>query len=528
MKSRGRKTVQGLVVAMMCMLVGCQNIEQNPEGLIEQDVTTLEWYVNYSWYTANWGDSVVSKEITDNTGVAIEFITPVGSENTALNAKIASGNLPDIITLGWWESQVSTLVEGEYVYALNELADMYDLYFYEVADPTVIDWNTMIDGNLYYYPNSFYTPEDYEEDQNIASNINFLVRQDIYEAIGSPDMTTPQGFYEAVKMATELFPQVDGKDLIPIGSYALTVSGCVSFDEYLMDFLAIPYEVDGVYYDRYTDSEYITWLKLFRQLAQEGYLSEEIFIDQRTQLEEKAADGRYFCMMIQGVDIEAQQNLLSEKTQGAVYIAVDGPKNSSKDDPVLPGLGTNGWTVTMISKSCENPDVAISFLTYLMSEEAQKLLYLGVEGEMYEELDGEVVIYEEVSSLLETNRASYDQIYGGNNTYWMLQDSSMQLQWLSSFEDTTNQFSTWAFPYTQYLGQYEISFSFNTSIAYLDGQINTLWSETLPMLIFAKTESEFDEVLATFVEERNALGYDRYIDYCTQEMNKNKERLGIQ
>ena len=37
-----------------------------------------------------------------------------------------------------------------------------------------------------------------------------------------------------------------------------------------MNFLAIPYEKDGRFYDRYTDPEYKRWLAMFRQLGEEG------------------------------------------------------------------------------------------------------------------------------------------------------------------------------------------------------------------------------------------------------------------
>ena len=76
------------------------------------------------------------------------------------------------------------------------------------------------------------------------------MRKDIYEAIGSPDMTTPEGFSAAVKKAVEMFPEVDGKPLIPIGAHVFTNQGNVSFDNYLMDFLAVPWEKDGKLYDR--------------------------------------------------------------------------------------------------------------------------------------------------------------------------------------------------------------------------------------------------------------------------------------
>lgn len=96
---------------------------------------------------------------------------------------------------------------------------------------------------------------------------------------------------------------------------------------------------------------------------------------------------------------------------------------------VLPTAGIHGWTVTMIPKSCRNPERAIKLLTYLISEEGQKMTYLGVEGEMYEMVDGKPVVKPEIIELLNTDRVAYDEKYGADNTYWMMQNNVMMLQW---------------------------------------------------------------------------------------------------
>ncbi|MCC8102455.1 MAG: extracellular solute-binding protein [Clostridiales bacterium] len=493
---------------------------------------TLNWYINYSWFTTGWGQNAVSQKITEETGVTVNFITPAGTESEKLAAMISADSLPDIITLGWWETQLDEMIAKDLVYALNDLAEEYEPYFFAVADDEVIDWYQNEDGNLYCYPNSSFTPTDYETFDTIASNQTFLVRKDIYEAIGSPDMSTPEGFMEAVRMAAEMFPEVDGEPLIPIGADVFTSEGCNSFDLYLQNFLAIPYEdEDGVYYDRYTDEDYITWLKVFRQLNEEGYLATDIFVDQRTQMEEKIAQGRYFCMLYQRTDMEDQEKILYANDPDSIYIAVDGPANSAGDDPVLPGAGLNGWTVTLISKNCSDPERAIELLTYLMSEEGQLTTYLGVEGVTYDVVDGAYVVKEEVQELLNTDRSEYDRLYGADNAYWMLQDNVMQLQWVQSSdssEDPCLAMEEWTYPYTHYLGQYEISFSLDTGVGYSWNAINELWGETLPELLLASTEVEFDEILASFVEERDALGYDEVVVACTEKIQDAKERLELE
>jgi putative aldouronate transport system substrate-binding protein len=275
-----------------------------------EDKVDLTWYVNFSWFTTPWGENLISKTITEETGVNIEFIVPAGNEAEKLNSLIASDSLPDLVTLYWGEPQVGDMIEDEMVYALDELAKEYDPYWFEVADEGRVGWFTQEDGHIYGYPNSSFSPADYEKYDNISSNQTFLVRKDIYEAIGSPDMTTPEGFKEAIKAATEKYPEVNGQSLIPIGAHEFGTVGNTSFDQYLSNFLAVPYEKDGKYYDRYTDPELISWLKTFRELGEEGYLVDDIFIDKRAQMEEKIAQGRYFCMLFQRTDLQAQQKIL--------------------------------------------------------------------------------------------------------------------------------------------------------------------------------------------------------------------------
>ncbi len=531
-----------LIVAVL--LIGCtvqreEKDRKNEESAQEEetipgwqlhadDKVTLEWYVNYSWFTIDWGENLVSKTITEETGIDIEFVVPKGNESEKFNALISSGTLPDIITLGWWENQIGEMINRDMVYALNELADEYDAYFWQVANPQIMDWNKKEDGNVYFYPNSFYVPRDYEERDDIGSNQTFLVRKDIYEAIGSPDMTTPEGFQDAVRKAVEMFPEVDGEPLIPIGAHEFNDTGCVSFDQYLQNFLAVPYEKDGRFYDRYTDEDYIEWLKAFRQLGSEGYLARDIFIDRRTQMEEKLAKGRYFCMIYQRTDMEAQQKKLYAENPECIYIAVDGPKNAKCDDHILPGTGSNGWTVTLISKSCERPDRAIELLSYLMSEHGQKLIYLGVEGVTYDMVDGKPVVKPKVRELLNTNRAEYDRIYGADDAYWMLQNNVMQLNWRSEPEEPMGQLEQWTYQYTHYLGQYEVNFETNTEAGNADVNIKKLWSQTLPKLLLAESDEEFDELMEDFVTERQKLGYDVVVEESERQMKEAKERLGME
>ena len=482
---------------------------------------TLDWYVNYSWFATPWGENAVSQKITEETGVNINFITPIGNETEKLNALIASDSLPDLITLGYWEPQVNQMIEENMVYALNELADDYDAYFWQVTDADVVNWYTMDDGNIYGYPCSTVTPKQVKEHDDITSNQTFLVRKDIYEAIGSPDMTTPEGFKAAVEKAAEMFPEVNGEKLIPVGSHVFDNQGNVSFDKYLMNFLAVPWE------NRYTDPEYVIWLKMFRELGEEGLLANDIFVDTRIQMEEKLAKGRYFCMLYQYSDTISQQKALYENDPDSIYMAVEGPRNSNGDDPTLPTNNMNGWTLTLISKNCKYPERAIAFMDYMMSEHGQMLIYLGVEGVTYDIVDGKPVLKEDVSKILNSDRETYDRLYGADDAYWMLQNNVMQLQWEQKAGPATEQLLVWACKYTVYNGQYDVSLSTSPEIAAMDEKCTKLWSETLPKLLLASNEAQFDEIFEEFVGKRNAMGYQEVLKQKTVLMNAAKEKMGI-
>lgn len=528
MKQRKVLVYAGVLLGMILSCTACGREVQQTEETSEQKVTTFDWYVNLAWFQSNWGENMVSRQITKDTGVSINFMTPSGTESEKLSALINSDSLPDIITLGWWESEISEMLDGGKIYPLNELADKYDKDFWKVADEDAVSWYTNEDGNLYCYPNFFYTPQNFKEHKDIASNETFLVRKDIYEAIGSPDMSTKEGFERAVKKAAELFPEVDGKPLIPIGAHVFDNQGCVSFDKYLQNFLAVPYEKNGKVYDRYTDGEYLDWLKVFRKLGQEGYLKPDIFVDTRTQMEEKIEQGRYFCMLYQYTDIVDQQKKLMVENPDRIYIAVDGPQNSKGDDPELPVVGINGWTVTLITKNCKNPEKAIQFMEYMLSEKGQKMMYFGVEGEMYDEVDGEPVVKEEVEKLLNTNRIEYDRVYGGNDMYWMLGNYQMRFDWKRSEPAEILQMKEWTYPYTIYNGQYDSIRIEDAKVAKANDQLTKLWSETLPKLLLAKSDAAFEQQMEEYVRERKSLGYESVMAEKTRLVKEAKEKLGIE
>lgn len=511
-------------VTMILSLWGCDN-ESEGEKTVD-----LSWYINFSWFATKWGENMVSKAITKKTGCNIDFVTPSGDPNEKLDSMIASDTLPDLITLGWWEPEISQMVEGDKVYALDTLADKYDTYFYKVINDEVVSWHKADDGHLYQYPNSACSPSDYDKYDNLASNETFLVRKDMYEAIGKPDMTTPEGFVKAVKKAAKMFPTIDGKEMIPVGCTQFNNIGCDSFDNYLLDFLAVPYtDKNGKAIDRLKNKSYVKWLKAYNKLGREGLLKDEIFLDSRTQMSEKINNGQYFCMIYQYTDLADQEKNLYAKDKDSIYIAVDGPKNLNGDDYTLPGTSVNGWTVTLISKNCKHPDKAIKLLTYLISEEGQKMTWLGVEGKTWDYNDeGLPELKKNVKEILNTDRETFDKKYGADSCYWMMQNDALGSQWIKDdINNPVTQLKQWTYPYTTYVGQYTITFDSNSEIGKLKNSLDEKWGETLPKLLLAESDEEFDSIYDSFMKARYKNGYNKVLKALTKQMNINIKKLGL-
>ena len=500
------------LAAALLLSAGCAVQTPQPAA----DPIQLDWYVNFSWFNAGWGGNHVTDSITESTGVTVDFSIPTGTGSDTLDAMIRQGDLPDLITLGWWEPQVSTLIDGGYVYSLDELAETYDPDFYTVAGADQLAWYRQSDGYVYGYPS--FSAGVGEEQQ--AANMVFVVRKDLYEALGSPDMSTPEGFADTLRQAAARFPDVDGKPLIPFGVGEFNEYGNASLTDCLPDFLAIPPQKDGQAYDAVTDPDYQTWLKTLRELVADGTLTSDFFFDKRQQIAEKLMDGQYFCLLYQWTDVEAQLKALYAAHPERMYIAVDGPRNGAGDAHTLSGVGMNGWTLTFVSRSCEDPEAAMKLMHYLLSEEGQDLVRYGREGQDYWNREDGAVLTEPAARLFEEDYPAYVQQIGANNTYWMLQSGTNSIE-----TEGLQQIRDWVTPYTVNISAYEIAFDPGSRAAEIDEQEKLLWGQTLPQLLLAPDEAAYDEVLQGYLQQRDALGWSSLQQEQTRLMQRNTQKL---
>lgn len=486
----------------------------------KEEVTELTWYVNADWWNDDFGNDVVTKKMQEDLNIDITFIT---GDDTNLNTMFAGDEMADIVTIFDFNSQVAKQA-NTWAHSLNDLAEQYDPYWFEVASEETMDWYQLEDGKSYGYPSYSNTSADYESGL-IPATTNFLVRKDVYEALGEPDFSTPEEFNEALNAISDEFP-----DLIPFGFNALG-DGTGSLGGDLQNFLGVPIEKDGEFYNRNLDEDYLTWVKALNEAHSNGNISDDSFADDGTAFEEKVASGQYATIMAGGT---AQMSGFLQSWMGnnpdAQYIGIDGPQSTVGNEPGLNQSGITGWMISYISQEVADPAKAMQIFTYLQSEYGQILTTYGVEGETFEyNEEGQIELLPEIQELRDTDADRFKEeirigefIFFGHDKYQAMASESNRTPALIQPRE-------W--------GEGKLKPQFileninpdpGTPEARALSSLDAEWATTLVSLVRAGSEDDFETVLSNYEQFLADNNWESIVEIRSEKMNENKERLGIE
>lgn len=390
------KKILFAILALLLALTGCAGARSAdlPESRYEIDPTRamytddvdngseITWFYQLDWYDPNhWGNDLVSQQIESDTGISVQVL--IGTEEQ-LNSMIAAGTTPDLVTI----DTGSNLNENpeEWAFSLDDLSAAYSPYFMsDLALPEYIDYWKQDDGKTYGYTSFAYSEKfgDY-----IESNTAFYVRKDIYEAIGEPDMTTPEGFMSALKAAKEYMPtDSNGSDLTAFGFSPGDVStgNIGAIGETLQNWLGVPYVTeDGGVYDRYLDEDYLEWMETLSEAFGNGLMSEESFTLGQEDINAKIENGNYFAYLSSNAGNDSEHLKIHKNANpDEEYIVVDGFNATSGREHVFPIGSYNGWLITYVSQDAKNPQAAFNMLEYLITDEGYLTTTCGIEGKTY-------------------------------------------------------------------------------------------------------------------------------------------------
>lgn len=473
----------------------------------EKDVE-LTWYVNAGWWEAGIRNDFVVNKIKEDTGITINFMS---GDDTKLNTMFASGDKPDIITIMDANSTVANSAQS-WAYALNDLADQYDPYFYKVTSEDTMNWFQLDDGKTYGYPNYSNSQKDYDEGL-IPANSAFIIRKDVYEALGEPAMGTQEEFLDVLGRIKEQYP-----DLIPLGWNDI--------DDKLQNYLGVPIEDEkGNYYNRNLDEDYLSWIKTYNKAYLTGYISDDLFADDGTTFDEKLKTGKYACLFLDGpINKNGPLREFMDNNPDSYYIAIDGPKSTIGNEPTLSQAGLSGWMRHFITKDCSDPAKAIQLFTYLLSDYGQILNRFGVEGETFtSNEDGLYTINADILALdSETLKTEYrfgDYYLFGHDRYGKL-DAKKHPEF--------DQITEWGTKYLkpQFLIE-QIDPDNGTEEARSLSAITTNWDTTVVSMVRAGSDEEFNQILADYKQFLEDNDWDAIVAVRSEKMQNNREKLGL-
>ncbi|MDF2485233.1 MAG: extracellular solute-binding protein family 1 [Herbinix sp.] len=504
-----------------------------------QEIVEVDWYVDLPWWSWNgngFGDDLTSQIILEKTGVKINFIVPASDGGEQLSSMIASDELPDILTVeGWWSSRARMLTyqmaSEDYLWAFNDLMDQYAPELKDVMRQDVFDWYAEADGKTYLVPNYAYSKDDLVAGEQLVPNGAITIRQDLYEAIGSPDMSTPEGFLAACEKIKNEVKTYNGQEIIPIQLY----EGVGNSILWLAQYFATPYEDEnGNYVYDFTHENYKEALQFLNTAYQKGLVSDANFSDSRELVNEKIASGRVFAMITAPQDFVPQLQALYDLDSNAVYKTAV-LRNSKGEDPVLQDIRGFGWLTTGISKDTKNPEQIAKLFAFLLSDEGQIAMCYGKEGVTFNyNPDGTVSFTEEYEAAMKNNDTKKYALsamnlldnYAFRRKFEVMTTDPKQLATVDTIMKLP--LAQYSYDYSAAGLKLDPTDSRKEAMNELGVKVSTYRTTVIAQLVTAADTATFNKLYDDAVAELNAMGISDLIAYNNDGFQAAKKALGIE
>ncbi len=174
------------LAALVTVQAGCSMLpkQKNPNA--------AEHFFNMEWINEKMGSTPVVATIQNETGLPLEITKSTGANGEELRKRIAAGSLPDIVTVYKSDPIVTELIDSGLVLDLGEA-------FKQFAPEAEKFYDLSGDGK-YYIPNFVVSDEDLSlPGTTVLRSVQMnYIRSDIYNALGKPDMSTPETFATAL------------------------------------------------------------------------------------------------------------------------------------------------------------------------------------------------------------------------------------------------------------------------------------------------------------------------------------------
>ena len=188
---------------------------------------------------------------------------------------------------------------------------------------------------------------------------------------------------------------------------------------------------------------------------------------------------------------------------------------------------------TIISKDCTNPERAIKFFEYLMTEEANLAVWYGIYNEDWiDKQDGDVIYPEPIGEKLEAisdmNTMNEMGIYNYRKTFLAAISIYDQLNsYYKRFDPVEEVYYKGMVPWaktrkTNVLSAlpFKVPINPGTYLAEKRGDLADIYSSLIPQIVLAKNDQEFDALYTELIDSINRAGKDDFFSMLRPEFDK--------
>ncbi|TYP76725.1 extracellular solute-binding protein [Paenibacillus methanolicus] len=487
----------------------------NPDDKTPIKVT---WFVADESYKKNWDpvNNALDKKITEDTGVSIEFTS---GNNDKLSALIASGDIPDMITVDKTAPQRGVLENSGLVAPLDELIQQYDPSFN--VPKSMQDWFRNPDGHFYGYANYFWAKENRKPGDTLYSNQGLFARKDIMDQLGikPEDFSTKEGLVAALRKVKDSKTKYNGFDVAP-----------AYFDSWVISsFFGSPREDEqGNLVDRERTPEALEAYRFLNRLYHEGLLPEDSQTLNTAQLTEKVNNGAVFALSKKTIKWDG----LYAKDPNAIFVAVGPVIGDQGKQPIVDPVAASGWTLTMVSSKAKHQDRIVKFMNYLTDEEMNLNVTYGPKGITWDyDANGKVKLSDEFIKARDEDAAKAKLKYGNGTLNWLI--SYMPVQ---RTLPVTGTLETEGLKSNKHFGKYTYDMLAFENTAPLGGteeagisaKLEEVRAKTRAKMILAKSPEDLDKFYKEGIAQEEKLGYQKLYDYQNAKFQEAKKALGVQ
>ena len=337
----------------------------------------VEMFLDISWLPdahAVGYNSRIGRAIMEATGVKLVITKAKTGDSEQINLLLASDDLPDMVCVEFSHPIFGALRESDRVADLMPLIKDYAPELYDTMGEGYWNFYTSDTGINNYYANCAFSPKSGEKYCAYGGWCpGLFVREDIWSAMGEPDITSPDKLKDHLIDVKDRYPDVKPIMFGSSDTLGLTAS-CYDLGFFKSAFgIEMYYETpDGKITAGFNHPEYGNFLAWVNGMYRDGFYTREDIAGNAEARKSWTEQGNLYMYA-------------NDNVPNVQYPPAGNPDVKYTTAPVFSTFKATQqtgifWCATFISSKCKDPSAAIRLMSYCASQEGDRLIAWGEEG----------------------------------------------------------------------------------------------------------------------------------------------------